>query len=88
MRLHYVVVDPESQRAARERTMDVRESGRFERASYDGDWTNLDLTRNERRWFEADRQADFDFAIEERLLREAADEFSDRLYRDLLTQVR
>ena len=88
MRLHYVVVDPESQRAVRERTMEVRESGRFERASYDGDWTNLDLTRNERRWFEADRQAEFDFAIEERLLREAADEFSDRLYRDLLTQVR
>ena len=88
MRVHYVVVDPVSQRGVRERTIEVRESGGFERAVYDGDWTNLDLTRNERRWFEVDRQVEFKFAIEERLLRKAAEEFSDRLYRDLLNQVR
>ena len=88
MRLNYVVVDPESQRAARERTIEIRESGKFERAVYDGDWSNLDLTRNERRWFEADRQVEFTFAIEERLLRKAALDFSERLYRDLLNQVR
>jgi len=88
MRVHYVVVDPVSQRGVRERTIEVRESGGFERAVYDGDWTNLDLTRNERRWFEVDRQEEFKFTIEERLLRKAAEEFSDRLYRDLLNQVR
>ena len=88
MRLRYAVVDPESQRAVRERTIEVRESGRFERAVYDGDWANLDLTRNERRWFEADRQVEFTFTIEERLLRKAAEDFSERLYRDLLNQVR
>jgi tetratricopeptide (TPR) repeat protein len=87
MRLHYTVVDLVSQRAVHERTIEVRESGRFERAVYDGDWTNLDLTRNERRWFEADRQIESTFALEEQLIREAVAEFSEHLYRDLLNQI-
>ena len=88
MRLRYVVVDPVSQRGVRERTIEVRESGRFERAVYHGDWTKLDLTRNERRWFEADRQLEFTLAIEEGLLREAVGELSGRVYRDLMSEVR
>ncbi|MCZ6755900.1 MAG: hypothetical protein O7E49_11360 [Gemmatimonadetes bacterium] len=88
MRLHYAVVDPLSHRAVRQRTIEVRESGRFERAVYQGDWTNLDLTRNERRWFEADRQLEFTLAIEEKLLGEAVAEFGERVYRELLNQVR
>ncbi len=87
MRLRYAVVDRSSQRAVRERTIEVRESGRFERAVYDGTWTDLALTRNERRWFEADRHLEFTLAIEEELLWEAVAEFSARVYRDLMSQV-
>ena len=87
MRLGYAVVDPLSQRAVRERTIEVGESGRFERAVYDGNWTDLALTRNERRWFEADRHLEFTLAIEEELLWEAVAEFSARVYRDLMSQV-
>lgn len=87
MRLSYAIVDPAAQRAVRERSFEVRESGDFERAVYDGDWTRLDLTRNEGRWFEADRQREFDLAIEERLLAEATLKLADSVYRDLVRQV-
>lgn len=87
LRLSYALVDPVSQRTVRESTVEVRESGEFERAVYNGDWTKLDLTRNERRWFEADRQREFELAIEERLLTEAALEFSERVYRDLVNRI-
>lgn len=86
-RLRYAVVDPASQRAVRDRTVEVRESGRFERAVYDGDWANLELTRNERRWFEADRQREFELALEERLLATVTLEFNERVFRDLMSQV-
>jgi tetratricopeptide (TPR) repeat protein len=83
LRMHYTVVDPVTQRAVTERTVEVVESGEFERAVYDGDWTRLDLTRNERRWFDRDRQREFELAIEEQLLVEAVLEFSTKVYRDL-----
>lgn len=81
--LRYDLVEPETRRRMRERTVELTESGRFERAVYDGDWRSLQLTRNERRWFEEDRQREFTMDIEESLLAEAVIAFGDQAYRDL-----
>jgi len=83
----YSIVDPLAQRESIGRSIDFQESGEFESAVYDGDWTTLELSRNEERLFDPVRQRGFREAIEERLLAEMAEELTARIYRDLVARV-
>ena len=83
MRLEYLITDAATGHEVRRRHFEVTRSGRFERAVYDGDWTTLDLSRNEERWFDADRYRGYTAAIEDELVRRAARELGDRILGDL-----
>lgn len=85
--IQYSVVDPGRQRAVRERTVTFKETGPFQRAVYAGDWTRLELSRNEQRLFDPNRMHDFELAVEERLVREASDGLAQKVFRDLEAQV-
>jgi len=85
--IQYSVVDPVRQRAVRERTVTFKETGPFQRAIYPGDWTQLELSRNEQRLFDPNRMRDFELAVEDRLVRETSDGLARKVFRDLEAQV-
>ncbi len=87
VRISYAIVDPYRQRAVRERTVEYQESGPFERAVYAGDWTQLELSRNEQRLFDPNRMRDFELAVEDRLVHETSAGLARRVFRDLGAQV-
>jgi hypothetical protein len=48
----YRIIDPASRRVVEEETVVANASGQFRRGSFDGDYTTLDLTRDERMLFD------------------------------------
>ena len=87
VRVQYSVVDSYRQVVIRERTVELQESGSFERAFYAGDWTQLELSRNERRLFDPNRMRDFELAVEDRLVQETSERLARKVFRDLEAQV-
>ncbi len=83
----YSIVDPVAQREVVARSLEFEDSGEFESAVYDGDWTSLELTRNEERLFDPVRQRGYREAIEERLVSAIAHDLADRIFRDLTRRV-
>ncbi|UCE02020.1 MAG: hypothetical protein JSW67_12255 [Candidatus Latescibacterota bacterium] len=83
----YRVIDVQHSRATQERTVEIDETGRFERGEYNGNPRELVLSRNERRLFDHRRARDEVHEIEERLLEKTTVSLAQSVFEDLLNSV-
>ncbi len=84
----YQVLDARQRREVRRASVDVSESGDFERGVYAGDAADLELTSNERRHFDPGRRHDAEQDLEERVVRKLTSRLAEQVYRDVLRFVR
>ncbi|HSM16727.1 MAG TPA: hypothetical protein VK845_06990, partial [Gemmatimonadales bacterium] len=71
-------------REVRRASVDVSESGNFERGSYEGNAAELELTRNESPYFDPGRRRDAEQDLEERVVRKLSAQLAEQVYRDVL----
>jgi tetratricopeptide (TPR) repeat protein len=83
----YRVIDVQRSRGTHERTVEIDETGRFERGEYNGNPRELVLSRNERRLFDRGRLHDEAHEIEERLLEKTTVSLAQSVFEDLLNSV-
>jgi hypothetical protein len=86
IRVEVLVVDAVG-RELEEFAVTENASGSFERAVYEGDSRDLDLSRSQRRLFDPVIQAERMAAIEDRLMREVSATLADRIFRAVLNRV-
>lgn len=84
VRVTYVVMDVRRGREVRRASVDVSESGNFERGVYEGNAAELELTRNESRYFDPGRRRDAEQDLEERVVRKLSAQLAEQVYRDVL----
>ncbi len=84
----YVVIDVHRGREVRRSSVDVSESGDFERGVYSGNPRDLVLTRNARRHFDPERRRDAEQDLEERVIAKVSARLAEKVYRDVLRFVR
>jgi tetratricopeptide (TPR) repeat protein len=84
----YLVIDVPRGREVRRSSVDVSESGGFERGVYSGNPRDLVLTRNERRYFDPERRRDAEQDLEEHVIAKASAQLAGKVYRDVLRFVR
>jgi len=87
VRVAYLVMDVRQGREVRRSSVDVSESGDFERGVYDGDTAELELTRNESRYFDPGRRREAQQDLEERVVRKLSARLAEQVYRDVLRLV-
>jgi tetratricopeptide (TPR) repeat protein len=64
-----------------------RESGKFKRGEYDGDYRDLDLSRSQRKLFDIERYIDVERDVEEDLLTRIAKRYSKHVFDRLTREV-
>jgi tetratricopeptide (TPR) repeat protein len=84
----YLVMDVYRGREVRRSSVDVSESGDFERGVYSGNPSDLVLTRNARRYFDPERRRDVEQDLEERVIAKVSARLAEKVYRDVLRFVR
>ncbi len=84
VRVTYLVMDVRRGREVRRASVDVSESGDFERGTYEGNAAELELTRNESRYFDPGRRRDAEQDLEERVVRKLSAQLAEQVYRDVL----
>jgi len=80
----YQVIDPTASRVVGEETVVAKVSGRFRRGHYDGDYTTLDLSREERRLFNKEEWLRAEEEMETLLSNKVAERIAASIYNRIL----
>ena len=83
----FTLLDVDRGETSREYRADVSADGFFERAEYDGDWTELRLSSIEARLFNGETVQDARRPLEEEVIPTLAERFGDAVFRRVLERV-
>lgn len=84
----YQVIDPKASRVLDDETVMAKVSGQFQRAYYDGDYTTLDLSREERMLFNKEEWLRAEEEMETMLYDQLAERIAASIFARVLTFVR
>jgi len=84
----YRLIEPSSRRVIEEETVAATSSAQFRRGRYDGDYTTLDLSRDERRLFEKEEWRRAEEELEKKLVDQMADKLAAVVFERVLRFVR
>jgi len=84
----YQIIDPASNRVVDEETVRAKVSGQFRRGHYDGDYTTLDLSRDERMLFNKEEWLKAEEELEAILFNELAGRIAASIYNRILRFVK
>jgi len=80
----YEIIDSIRGRVVDKKTVNTEVSDQFRRGLYDGDYTNLDLSRSERRLFNREELHRAEQELEDKLIDKLAERLADSIYERIL----
>lgn len=86
--VEYQIIDTYSRRSVADGSVSADASAKIQRGIYAGDYQDLDLSREERRLFDEERFELDMREIEDELLDELAPRLADKVFEDILKQIR
>jgi len=84
----YQIIDSTMRRVVDNKTVNTEVSDQFRRGIYDGDYTNLDLSRSERRLFNREELHRAEQELEDRLIDKLAERLADSIYKRIFRLIK